>query len=83
MTPEQAQAIYFSGQDAVVTELCNLDAQVQALHQEIEALQRKIAQLSKNSSNSSKRPSSGPVEEPPNLTSLGIHHDLSVPTSEK
>lgn len=25
----------------------------------------------------------GPVEEPPNLTSLGIHHDLLVPTSEK
>ena len=64
MTPEQAQAIYFSGQDAVVTDLCNLDAQVQALHQEIEALQRKIAQLSKNSSNSSKRPSSDDITKP-------------------
>ena len=64
MTPEQAQAIYFAGQDAVVTDLCKLDAQVQALHQEIEALQRKIAQLSKDSSNSSKRPSSDDITKP-------------------
>ena len=42
MTPEQAQAIYFAGQEAVVTYLCELDAQVQALQQEIEALQRKV-----------------------------------------
>jgi hypothetical protein len=64
MTPEQAQAIYFAGPDAVVTSLCQLDAQVHALHQEIEALQRKIAQLSKNSSNSSKRPSSDDITKP-------------------
>jgi transposase len=64
MTPEQAQAIYFAGQEAVVTYLCELDAQVQALQQEIEALQRKIAQLSKNSSNSSKRPSSDDITKP-------------------
>ena len=43
MTPEQAQAIYFAGRDAVVTSLCELHAQVQASQQEIEALQRKIA----------------------------------------
>jgi hypothetical protein len=64
MTPEQAQAIYFAGQDAVITSLCELDAQVQASQQEIEALQRKIAQLSKNSSNSSKRPSSDDITKP-------------------
>ena len=64
MTPEQAQAIYFAGQDAVVTSLCELDAQVQASQQQIEALQRKIAQLSKNSSNSSKRPSSDDITKP-------------------
>ena len=64
MTPEQAQAIYFAGQEAVVTSLCKLDAQVQASQQEIEALQRKIAQLSKNSSNSSKRPSSDDITKP-------------------
>jgi len=64
MTPEQAQAIYFAGQDAVVTHLCELDARVQASQQEIEALQRKIALLSKNSSNSSKRPSSDDITKP-------------------
>ncbi len=64
MTPEQAQAIYFTGQDAVVTSLCERDAQVQALQQEIQALQRKVAQLSKNSSNSSKRPSSDDITKP-------------------
>ncbi len=64
MTPEQAQAIYFAGQDAVVTYLCELDAQVQASQQEIEALQRKVAQLSKDSSNSSKRPSSDDITKP-------------------
>ena len=64
MTPEQAQAIYFAGQDAAVASLCELDAQVQASQQEIEALQRKIAQLSKNSSNSSKRPSSDDITKP-------------------
>ena len=37
MTPEQAQAIYFAGQDAAVASLCELDAQVQASQQEIEA----------------------------------------------
>jgi transposase len=64
MTPEQAQAIYFAGQDAVVGSLCQLDAQVQASQQQIEALQRKIAQLSKSSSNSSKRPSSDDITKP-------------------
>jgi transposase len=64
MTPEQAQAIYLAGQEAVVMHLCQLDAQVQASQQEIEALQRKIAQLSKNSSNSSKRPSSDDITKP-------------------
>jgi transposase len=64
MTPEQARAIYFAGQDAVVTSLCERDAQVQALQQDIQVLQRKIAQLSKNSSNSSKRPSSDDITKP-------------------
>ena len=64
MTPEQAQAIYFAGQEAVVTNLCQLDAQVQTSQQQIEALQRKIAQLSKNSSTSSKRPSSDDITKP-------------------
>jgi transposase len=64
MTPEQAQAIYCAGQEAVVTNLCQLDAQVQASQQQIEALQRKIAQLSKDSSNSSKRPSSDDITKP-------------------
>jgi len=64
MTPEQAQAIYLVGQDAVVAYLCALEAQVQASHREIEALQRKVAQLSKDSSNSSKRPSSDDITKP-------------------
>ncbi len=64
MTPEQAQAIYFSGRDAVVTQLCALDEQVMASRREIEALQHKIAQLSKDSSNSSKRPSSDDITKP-------------------
>ena len=34
MTPEQAQAIYFAGEPAVVTQLCKLGAQVTALHQD-------------------------------------------------
>ncbi len=64
MTPEQAQAIYFAGRDAVVTHLCALDEQVTASQLQINALQRKIAQLSKNSSNSSKRPSSDDITKP-------------------
>ena len=64
MTPEQAQAIYFAGRDAVVTHLCASDEQVRALQQKIEALQRKIAQLSKDSSTSSKRPSSDDITKP-------------------
>jgi len=64
MTPEQAQALSFAGQEAVLSSLCQLDAQVQASQQEIEALQRKIAQLAKNSSNSSKRPSSDDITKP-------------------
>ena len=68
MTPEQAQAIYFAGQEAVVMHLCELDAQVQAAQQEIDALQRKVAQLSKDSSNSSKRPSSDDITKKPKGT---------------
>lgn len=64
MTPEQAQAIYFAGQGAVVTHLCDLDAQLQASQQQVEALQHKVAQLSKDSSNSSKRPSSDDITKP-------------------
>jgi len=56
MTPEQAQALYWAGEQAVVERLCAFDAQVQAAQQQIEALQRKLAQRSKDSSNSSKRP---------------------------
>ena len=43
MTPEQAQALYWAGEQAVVERLCALDAQVQAAQQQIEALQRKLA----------------------------------------
>jgi hypothetical protein len=64
MTPEQAQANYFAGQDAVVSSLCPLDAQVQGSQQQIEALQRKIAQLLKDSSNSSKHHSSEDITQP-------------------
>jgi hypothetical protein len=64
MTPEQAQAIYFAGCDAVVTHLCTLDAQVTAVQQQNQALQHKIALLSKDSSNSSKRPSSDDITKP-------------------
>ena len=64
MTPEQAQAIYFAGQDSVVAHLCALDEQVTASQLEIKELQRKIARLSKNSSNSSKRPSSDDITKP-------------------
>jgi len=64
MTLKQAQAIYQAGEQAVVTELCALAAQVKAAQQQIQALQRKIAQLSKNSSNSSKRPSSDDITKP-------------------
>jgi len=64
MTPEQAEAIFFAGRQAVVTHLCELDEQVTASRREIEALQRKVAQLSKNSSNSSKRPSSDDITKP-------------------
>jgi len=64
MKPEQARAIYFAGQEAVVMHLCQLDAQVQVSQQQIEALQRKVAQLSKDSSNSSKRPSSDDITKP-------------------
>ena len=64
MTPEQAQALYWAGEQAVVERLCALDAQVQAAQQQIEALQRKLAQRSKDSSNSSKRPSSDDITKP-------------------
>jgi len=64
MTPEQARAVYFTGQDAVVAHLCELDARVQAAQQGIEELQRKISQLSKDSSNSSKPPSSDDIAKP-------------------
>ncbi len=58
MTPELAQAIYFAGQQAVVTHLCDLHEQVLALQQKVKDQEKTIAQLSKNSSNSSKPPSS-------------------------
>ena len=64
MTPEQAQALYWAGEQAVVERLCALDAQVQAAQQQIEALQRTLAQRSKDSSNSSKRPSSDDITKP-------------------
>jgi hypothetical protein len=64
MTPEQAQAIYCAGEQAVVKRLCALDAQVQAQEQKIEALERALAQRSKDSSNSSKPPSSDDITKP-------------------
>ena len=64
MTPEQAQAIYVAGEQAVVKRLCALDAQVQAGEQKIEALERELARRSKDSSNSSKPPSSDDITKP-------------------
>jgi transposase len=64
MTPEQAQAIYAAGEQAVIARLCALDAQLQAAQQEIDALQRKLAQREKNSSTSSKPPSSDDLTKP-------------------
>jgi transposase len=64
MTPEQAEAIFFAGRQAVVTQLCELDEQLKASQQQVEALQRQVAQLSKDSSNSSKRPSSDDITKP-------------------
>ncbi|MEA1053643.1 DUF6444 domain-containing protein, partial [Lamprobacter modestohalophilus] len=64
MTPEQAQAIYAAGEQAVIERLCALAAQAQSAQQEIEALQRKLAQREKNSSTSSKRPSSDDLTKP-------------------
>ena len=58
MTPELAQAIYFAGQQAVVTHLCGLHEQVLALQHKVKEQEQRIARLSKNSSNSSKPPSS-------------------------
>lgn len=58
MTPELARAIYFAGQQAVVTHLCGLHEQVLALQHKVKEQEQRIAQLSKNSSNSSKPPSS-------------------------
>jgi len=64
MTPEQAQAIYFAGEQSVVKHLCELDAQVQAGEQKIEALERELARRSKDSSTSSKPPSSDDITKP-------------------
>ncbi|MEA3644150.1 MAG: DUF6444 domain-containing protein, partial [Lamprobacter sp.] len=64
MTPEQAQAIYAAGEQAVIDRLCALDAQVQSAQQEIDTLQRKLAQREKNASTSSKRPSSDDLTKP-------------------
>ena len=64
MTPEEAQAIYAAGPEAVVRELCALHAQVEALQRQLMAQEKKIAQLSKNSTNSSKPPSSD-ITKPP------------------
>lgn len=66
VTPEHAQAIYFAGQQAVVTHLCGLHEQVVALQQKVKEQEKTIAQLSKNSSNSSKRPSSDDITKPKN-----------------
>ena len=64
MTPEEAQAIYAAGPEAVVRELCALHDQVVALQHQVMAQEKKIAQLSKNSTNSSKPPSSD-ITKPP------------------
>jgi transposase len=64
MTPEQAQAVYEAGEQAVIERLCGLAAQVQAAQQEIDTLQRKLAQREKNSSTSSKPPSSDDITKP-------------------
>ena len=64
MTPELAQAIYFAGQQAVLTHLCDLHEQVVALQEKVKEQEKTIAQLSKNSSNSSKRPSSDDITKP-------------------
>lgn len=64
MTPEQARAIYFAGERAVVKHLCDLDARVQAGEQKIEALERELARRAKDSSNSSKPPSSDDITKP-------------------
>ena len=66
MRPEHAQAIYFAGQQAVVTHLCDLHEQVVALQQKVKEQEKTIAQLSKNSSNSSKPPSSDDITKPKN-----------------
>ena len=58
MTPELARAIYFAGQQAVVTHLCGLHEQVLALQHKVKEQEQRIARLSKNSSSSSKPPSS-------------------------
>jgi transposase len=58
MTPEHARAIYFTGPEAVVAELCALHKQVLALQRKVTAQEKEIARLSKDSSNSSKPPSS-------------------------
>ena len=71
MTPEQAQAIYFAGQQAVVTHLCSLHEQVVALQHKVKEQESKIAELSKNSSNSSKPPSSDDITKPKNNKSAG------------
>ncbi len=66
MSPEHAQAIYFAGQQAVVTHLCGLHEQVVALQQKVKEQEKTIAQLSKDSSNSSKPPSSDDITKPKN-----------------
>ena len=66
MTPEQAQAIYFAGQQAVVIQLCDLHAQVVALRQKVKEQEKIIAELSKDSSNSNKPPSSDDITKPKN-----------------
>ncbi len=71
MTPELAQAIYFAGQQAVVTQLCGLHEQVLALQQKVKEQEKTIAQLSKNSSNSSKPPSSDITKPKNNNTNAG------------
>jgi transposase len=58
ITREEAKAIYRAGEEAVVTVICDLSAQVDALQKRVQELERAVARLSKNSSNSSKPPSS-------------------------
>jgi len=60
-TPEQVQAVYHQGEEAVVALVTQLVAMITALEARVQGLQD---QLSKNSSNSSKPPSSDGLSKP-------------------